>query len=159
MELVILIGLQAAGKSTFARQRFAATHEYVSKDLLANNRRPDRRQAELVTAALGAGRSVVVDNTNPTIASRAALIALGNAFGARVTGYYFPAPASEVLARNRARTGTARVPDVAIYATRKQLVPPSAAEGFAALYAVRIGAGGGFDVYRWQEAEHGKQRG
>ncbi|HEY8745961.1 MAG TPA: ATP-binding protein [Chloroflexota bacterium] len=146
MELVILIGLQASGKSTFARQQFATSHTYVSKDLLRNIGRPDRRQAQLVTAALQAGRSVVVDNTNPTISARAALISLGRTFGANIAGYYFPASVREALHRNRARTGKARVPDVAIFVTHKHLVPPRYAEGFDALYTVRIGADGVFDV-------------
>jgi len=34
LELVIFIGLQATGKSTFYRARFAATHVLVSKDLM-----------------------------------------------------------------------------------------------------------------------------
>jgi predicted kinase len=149
--LVILIGLQASGKSTFARQHFAATHAYVSKDLLRSNRQPGRRQAQLVAEALQAGRSVVVDNTNPTVAERAALIDLGLARGARVVGYYFPTSVREALVRNRARAGSARVPDVAIYATRRRLVPPTLAEGFAALYTVRFGPGGAFEVRPWQE--------
>jgi predicted kinase len=32
MELVIFIGLQASGKSTFYHERFARTHVHVSKD-------------------------------------------------------------------------------------------------------------------------------
>src|SRR5690349_2811421 len=75
MELVILSGLQASGKSTFAAERFAATHVHVSKDRLRNNPKPERRQHQLVAEALAAGRSVVVDNTNPTAEDRAALIA------------------------------------------------------------------------------------
>ncbi len=39
-ELVIFVGLQASGKSTFFRERFATTHELVSKDLLRNNKNP-----------------------------------------------------------------------------------------------------------------------
>ena len=42
-ELVLLIGLQAAGKSTFYRARFAGTHDWVSKDRFPNNRNPARR--------------------------------------------------------------------------------------------------------------------
>jgi len=53
VELVILVGLQASGKSTFFRERFAATHEHVSKGLFRNNRNRNRRQRELVEAALG----------------------------------------------------------------------------------------------------------
>ena len=40
LELVIFVGLQASGKSTFFRERFATTHELVSKDLLRNNKNP-----------------------------------------------------------------------------------------------------------------------
>ena len=152
MELVILIGLQAAGKSAFAQQRFAASHEYVSKDRLRNNGRPGHRQDQLITAALRAGHSVVVDNTNPTITARAALIDLGRAFGASIAGYYFPTSVREALHRNRDRTARARVPDVAIYVTHKRLVPPSYAEGFDALYTVRMSADSAFEVRRcWQE--------
>jgi hypothetical protein len=41
------------------------------------------------------------------------------------------------------------VPDVAIFATRKRLVPPSYAEGFDQLYAVHIADGGRFAVAPW----------
>ncbi|MFL5706482.1 MAG: AAA family ATPase, partial [Ktedonobacteraceae bacterium] len=60
MELVIFIGLQGSGKSTFYHTYFAATHEYVSKDLLSNNRKPQRRQMQLIEQALEQQRSVVV---------------------------------------------------------------------------------------------------
>ena len=32
-ELVIFVGLQASGKSTWYRSHYAVTHEHVSKDL------------------------------------------------------------------------------------------------------------------------------
>ena len=144
-ELVIFVGLQASGKSTFFRERFAATHEHVSKDLFPHNRNRNRRQRELVEAALGAGRCVVVDNTNPTPEDREPLIQHGRGFGARIVGYYFESPVRECLARNARREGRARVPDVAIFATAKRLVPPSHAEGFDELNRVRLN-GPAFEV-------------
>ena len=45
-QLVILIGLQASGKSTFYRTRFADTHTWISKDRLRHNRNPGRRQQQ-----------------------------------------------------------------------------------------------------------------
>jgi predicted kinase len=138
MELVIFVGLQASGKSTFFRGRFAATHERVSKDLFRNNRNRNRRQRELVEAALGAGCPVVVDNTNPTVQERRLLIELGRQFGARMVGYSFESGVRECLARNARREGKARVPDVAIFATAARLVPPSREEGFDELYRVRL---------------------
>ena len=144
-ELVVFVGLQASGKSTFFRERFAATHEHVSKDLFPNNRNRNRRQSELVRAALEAGRSVVVDNTNPTVGDREPLIGLGRELGARIVGYRFESPVRECLARNAHREGKARVPDVAIFATAKRLVPPTRAEGFDELYRVRL-KGPAFEV-------------
>ena len=136
-ELVIFVGLQASGKSTFFRERFAATHEHVSKDLFRNNRNRNRRQGQLVEAALRAGRPVVVDNTNPTVGDRRPLVELGRRFGARIVGYYFDSDVRDCLARNARREGRARVPDVAVFATAKRLVPPSHDEGFDGLYRVR----------------------
>ncbi|TMC15756.1 MAG: ATP-binding protein, partial [Chloroflexi bacterium] len=84
MELIIFIGLQASGKSTFFHSHFAATDEYVSKDVLRNNKRPNRRQMQLIESAFEAGHSVVVDNTNPTVEARKPLIDLGKIYGARI---------------------------------------------------------------------------
>jgi predicted kinase len=149
MELVLFIGLQGSGKSSFYRERFAGTHALVSKDLWPHARKRDARQQRLITEALAAGRSVVVDNTNPTPESRAPLIALGKAHGARVVGYSFESHLEDCLARNALRVGRTRVPEVALYATRKVLQWPSRAEGFDALYSVRFTPEGTFDVAEW----------
>lgn len=138
MECVILIGLPASGKSTFFRERFAGTHDHVSKDLLRNNRRPQRRQEQLIAESLASGRSVVVDNTNPSAAVRAPLIAAARKHGAEVSGYFFVTEAADALRRNRARQGRERVPDVAIFTVRKRLEIPTTAEGFDRLYAVKV---------------------
>ena len=138
VELVILVGLQASGKSTFFRERFAATHEHVSKDLLRNNKNLNRRQAQLIEDALEAGRPIVVDNTNPAVEDRRPLIQLGREHGAKIVGYYFDASVRECIRRNKVREGKARVPDVAIYSTAKKLVAPSIEEGFDELLCVRL---------------------
>lgn len=133
---MILIGLPASGKTTFYRERLAETHELVSKDAMRHNRQPQRRQEGLIDQALAAGRSVAVDNTNPTVADRAAIISIARRHGAEVAGYFFPTEAADALRRNRAREGRQRVPAVAIFATRKRLERPTYAEGFDRLYMV-----------------------
>jgi predicted kinase len=138
VELVVFVGLQASGKSTFFRERFAQTHQHISKDLFPHNRNKNRRQEHLLHAALLAGRSVVVDNTNPTPEDRRPLVRIGQGYGAKVLGYYFDASVSECLRRNEMREGKARVPDVAIYATAKKLVAPSIEEGFDEILRVRL---------------------
>lgn len=153
MDFVIFIGLQATGKSTFYRTHFAGTHDLVSKDRLRNNRNPARRQRKLLEEALAAGRSVVVDNTNPTRAERLDLIALGRSFGACLLGYFFQSRLVDCLERNRRRTGKEGVPDVALYATRKRLELPSSAEGYDQLFFVRTLGDERFDVLDWQESK------
>jgi len=146
LEVVILIGLPGAGKSTFFRQRFAGTHAHVSKDDLRSARRPADRQLELMRAELGAGRSVVVDNTNASAAERAGPIAEARRAGARVVGYFFDCDPRDCAARNAGREGRARVPAVAIFATVKRLTRPGRAEGFDDIHTVRVLPGPGFAV-------------
>jgi predicted kinase len=130
--LIILVGLPGSGKSTYFREHFAATHVHVSKDLLPRG----ARQETLIDKTLAAGQSVVVDNTNPSAAIRAPLIALGRRHGARIVGYFFETDVKTALARNRLREGKARVPDVALFVTKKKLVPPSYDEGFDEIHVI-----------------------
>ena len=143
LECVILIGLPASGKSSFYRERFAGTHAHISKDLLRSARQPEKRQQELIRESLARGRSVVVDNTNATVAARAAIITLARAHGASVKAYFFETAPADAIRRNRLREGRARVPDVAIFAIRKRLEPPVPAEGFDELWTVCLDEGHG----------------
>lgn len=148
MELVILAGLQASGKSTFRRSRFDSSHVVVSKDNFQNNRRPGRRQEQLIRAAFREGRSVVVDNTNPRVEDRTALVRLGREYGATVSGYVVRLTVELSLARNAAREGRARVPEVGIVSTARVFVPPSWSEGFDELYEVTTASDMSFVVRR-----------
>lgn len=144
--LAVLVGLQASGKSTFVAQAFPADHVRVSKDRFPRARNRQRRQMRRVAEALRESRSVVVDNTNPTPRAWAPLIALGRALGARVVAYWFPPDLPASLRRNTARHGRERVPAVGVYATARSLRRPSRADGFDAVYEVRLDGRGGFTV-------------
>jgi predicted kinase len=133
---VIFIGLQGSGKSTYYREHFAATHVHVSKDMMKSARDRDTKQRLLIEKALGEGKPVVVDNTNPNPAVREPLIAIGRRCGARIVGYFFDVPVKVAVERNRQREGKARVPDVAVYVTSKKLVPPKFEEGFDEIHVV-----------------------
>lgn len=124
-DCVILIGLPGAGKTSLYRQRFEATHRRIE----------DKRQLE---AALASGAPVVVDNTNPRRVDRAPLIARARAHGARVIGYYFDVTTRAAVARNAARSGKDKVPNVAIFTVAKRLEPPARDEGFDELFRVTI---------------------
>lgn len=151
MELVILIGLQASGKSTFYSRRLAQPHALVSKDLLRNNRKPSRRQGQLIREFLKGKKSVVVDNTNVTVEDRKDLIVMGRDTGATIIGYFFESKLQECLERNQRREGKLRVPDVGLFATAAKLVAPSKGEGFDELYFVRMDGQGGFSIEAWTE--------
>ena len=145
-ECVIFVGLPASGKTTFYQQRFAATHRHISKDNWPNAPNKDTRQARLLRDAFKEDASVVVDNTSPARADRAAVIDIARQHGVRIVGYYFTASTREAVGRNRGREGKQRVPDVAIFTTAKRMVPPSREEGFDELYRVAIGENGAFEV-------------
>ena len=59
---VILIGLQASGKSSFYLHRFFNTHVRINLDM----QRTRHREKLIFEARLAAKQSVVIDNTNPT---------------------------------------------------------------------------------------------
>lgn len=138
LQCVIFTGLPGSGKSTLYRERFRDTHVHVSKDLWPNATKREARQQKLIAAALAAGSSVIVDNTNPTIAERAVLIAIAREHGARCISYFFDVTTRAAVARNASRTGKSKVPNVAIFTVAKRLQPPKRAEGFDQLYRVEI---------------------
>ena len=136
-ELVVMVGLQGAGKSTWVARHLAGTHAVVSKDHWPNARRKEARQARLVAEHLGAGRSVVVDNTNPSPEERAALVALAQEAGAAVRAVWLDVPLETCLERNERRQGRDRVPVQGVLGARKRFVPPTVAEGFERVDVVR----------------------
>lgn len=148
MELGVLVGVQGAGKSTFARAVLGEEWVVVSKDDFPNARNRQRRQMRLVEEALAAGRDVVVDNINPGPEEWAPLIAAGRAYGATVAGYWFPPDVAGARERNARREGRRRVPDVGFYATLGRLRRPAVADGFDRLYQVTFDGNGGFVVER-----------
>src|SRR5262249_24013915 len=137
-ECVILVGVPAAGKTTFFQRYFAATHRHISKDLWPNASGREARQRRLLIESLGSGHSVVVDNTNPKVAERAPLVEIARAQGASVVCYFFDVTTREAGARNAGRTGKQKVPNVAIFTVAKRLEPPTLGEGFDQLFRVTL---------------------
>ena len=134
MEAIIFVGVQGSGKTTFYLERFFATHVRLSLDVL----RTRHREKLLLVACIEAKQPFVIDNTNPTAEERARYIAPAQAAGFRIVGYHFDLPIAICIARNAKREGKQRIPVPAIYKSRKSLQPPTLAEGFAALYTVRL---------------------
>ena len=102
----------------------------ISKDDWPNARRKERRQARLVDQALAAGRTVVVDNTNPGALERGPLVAAARRHAVTAVAVLLQSTVAASLARNSRRQGRARVPDVAIYDVAGRLQSPTLEEGF-----------------------------
>jgi predicted kinase len=141
MEAVVLCGLQGSGKTTLCRERFPG-HVRVSLDEL----RSREREAALVQECLDAGRSYVVDNTNPTPADRARYVAPARAAGFKVVGYLVEVAAAEAFARNAERAGTARIPPGNVAATARRFVKPTPEEGFDELWHATAAPDGGWRI-------------
>jgi predicted kinase len=143
MEAVILVGIQASGKSTFYRERFFDTHLRISLDLV----RTRRRERLLMEACLEGGQRFVIDNTNPTVAERARYLAPARAARFRTIGYFFEPDSKGSVARNAGRAR--QVPPSGIFGTLKRLERPTFAEGFDELHRVRVGDGT-FTIEAWE---------
>jgi predicted kinase len=147
MQAVIFIGIQAAGKSTFFKERFFDTHVRINLDMLKTR----HREKLLLDACLQAKQSFVVDNTNPTLYDRKRYIIPAKAAGFKVMGYYFASPLSGALQRNRQREGKQRIPEGGVRATYHKLEMPVCAEGFDRLYYVKTDPQDQFVILEWQD--------
>ncbi|MCC7065978.1 MAG: AAA family ATPase [Planctomycetes bacterium] len=148
-EAVILIGIQATGKSTFVRTRLFDSHARINLDMLGTR----HRESLLLQACLAAGQSFVVDNTNASRSERASYITLAKQHGFVVVGYYFQSAIDEALTRNATRDAGQRVPDLGVRGTHARLQIPSLEEGFDRLHYVRMGskqADYDFHIEDWQ---------
>lgn len=144
MQLVLFIGAQATGKSTFYKQNFADTHIRLNLDMLKTR----HREQCLFQACLQAKQALVIDNTNPTAADRARYIVPARAAHFRVCAYYFISDLPSALARNATRTGKACIPEVGIRATFKKLEPPEYTEDFDEIYHIYLRENGDFDCHK-----------
>jgi predicted kinase len=134
VEAVIFTELQGAGKSTFYRQRFFATHMRINLDLLKTR----HRERCFVQVCVETRQPFVVDNTNPTRAERHVYIEAAKQAGFRVIGYYFQSKVEDCKRRNEQRPVEERIPVRGIHGAAGRLQIPSRDEGFDELYYVRI---------------------
>lgn len=143
--LVILMGIQGSGKSTFYREYLAGDFVRVNLDSLKSR----NREAELVWECLQNGKSFAVDNTNPTKADRKRYIPLAQCLGYKTVGYFMESKLQPCIARNNQRSGEKRIPETAIAATSNKLQMPSYDEGFDELYFVK-NDGQNMSIEKWK---------
>ena len=131
--LIILIGLQGSGKSTFYKLHLSREFVRVNLDTLKTR----HQEKLLIEECISEQRSYAIDNTNPARVDRARYILRAKESGYRVVGYFMESKIKDCMQRNALREGTARVPEKAIAATSNKLEIPSYEEGFDELYFVK----------------------
>lgn len=130
--MVVLIGRPASGKSTL-KECYFTPHNYV-----AVNRDTLGTQQKCLTAAkaaLKAGNSVLVDNTNPSKASRMVYISLAKQFKVPVRCIHLNIPLTlshhlNMYRQTRSKGKQRRVPEVGYRVYDKNFEKPEVAEGF-----------------------------
>ncbi len=144
MEMIVFVGCQGAGKSTFYRDRFFNTHVRVSLDMLKTR----NRERLLVRACLDMQQRFVVDNTNPTADDRKRYFNLADGSGFKVVGFFFEATINELLQRNAQREGKEVIPEIGVRGTLKKIERPILAEGFDEIFRVNVLQDRTFSVVR-----------
>lgn len=134
MEVVLFVGVQGCGKTSFYAAELIHTHLRISRDLV----RTKHRERRLFETCLDLQQPFVLDNTNPTREVRAPWIGLARARGFPVVAYWFDVPLADALARNALREGVLRIPDAGVKMTHARLGPPQLDEGFEAVHRVQV---------------------
>lgn len=143
MEAILFIGIQAAGKSTFYKDRFSDTHIRINLDMLKTR----HREKKLFECCLEIQQPFVVDNTNLTREDRQRYIKRIREQGIVMHGFYFVSSLDHALNRNRGR-GIHAIPEKGLRGAYKRIEPPSFEEGFSSLFKVEI-RNGSFAVTQW----------
>lgn len=131
--IIILMGIQGSGKSTFYHKYLAKDYVRVNLDTLKTR----HQENLLIEECLALGYSFAIDNTNPTYEERKKYIDIAKSNGYRVIGYFLESKIKDCMERNAQREGKARVPEKAIAATSNKLQIPNYNEGFDELYFVK----------------------
>lgn len=146
--MILFIGIQASGKTSFYRKYFADNYAHISLDVL--NTRNKERLA--IKQCIEQEKSFVVDNTNPQRTDREKYITVAKGQGYQVIGYYFKSSIQECIDRNEQREGRAKVPRCAIAATSGKLELPDYSEGFDRIYYVSM-ENGDMKVEDWRDED------
>ena len=138
-ELVVVVGGPCSGKTTFAKNAFVVNgYTHVNPERIGTR----DRCLNTATTALKKGRRVVVDMMNPDVESRALFIRAAHAAGVKARCMYMDTPLSTAKQLNTARTqrdpNCKPIPQDAFTVYTAKLQPPSLAEDFTEIHAIRL---------------------
>ena len=130
--MVVMVGRPASGKSTITKHYFIPNgYVQINRDTIGTKEKCHK----VTTSALKDGKSVVVDNTNPTKAGRKEYIdlAVKNKVPCRCIYIDIPTELSHHLnffRQNQTKGKIRRIPEVAYRTYEKNFEPPDKSEGF-----------------------------
>ncbi|XP_077773545.1 bifunctional polynucleotide phosphatase/kinase isoform X2 [Podarcis muralis] len=138
-EVVVAVGFPAAGKSTFLKRHLAsAGYAYANRDTLGSW----QKCVATCQAALQAGKSVIVDNTNPDLESRSRYIECAKEAGVPCRCFLFTASLEQAKHNNRFREMTEKghvpVNDIVLNSYKNKFVEPSLDEGFSEILKIHF---------------------
>jgi len=138
--MVLFVGFPASGKSTFAKTYFVPKgYEHINRDTLQTAEKC-QRNAE---AALSQKKSVVVDNTNPTIDSRQPYIRFASKAKIPIRCFWFKADMELASHLNHFRERISggkhkHVPTLVYRKFKKDFEEPTKAEGFSEIVEINF---------------------
>lgn len=147
-EIAITVGYNASGKSTFVQKLVDQGYQRINRDIAGGSLQDQVVLAE--DALLNGVDKVVLDNTYPTVKSRAGILALGKKLNINVVCLWmqtsFEDAQLNACLRMMKKLGTIPNPEdfknyndpntfpvAALYACRKEFEPPTLPEGFHAI--------------------------
>lgn len=142
MQLILLIGVQASGKSTFYQRYFARSHLRINLDMLKTR----HREKIIFDACIVSKTKCVIDNTNMRQEDRARYIQQAHTAGFEIIAYYFETDLKSTLERNAKREGKAKIVEKGVVATYHRLEIPELNEGFSKIYCIKIIENNEFDM-------------
>ncbi|EFA83935.1 SAP DNA-binding domain-containing protein [Heterostelium album PN500] len=137
-EMALMVGWPASGKSTFSKNNFVtAGYAWVNRDTL----KTPQMCLAFAEQQLKAGKSVVIDNTNPNKEARRPYIELARKYGIQVRCFMMKTDRETSYHNNyhRERTqGVKHIPSIGYAMYNKQFEAPELLEGFKEIKLVNF---------------------
>lgn len=134
VEIVLMCGMPGSGKSTIYQQVFEPRgYVHINLDTI----KVATKCFEMVKSSLNEGKSVLIDQTFPDVASRAGYVELAKSLKVpiRIVNLQTPLPIAMHLNTIRSWTSDRKhVPDLVYHIFAKKYVAPTTAEGFDAVH-------------------------
>jgi len=140
LEMIIMVGPPASGKSTFTERHLVSNgYQRVNRDTLGSA----AKCLKVAQEALTEGMSVVIDNTNPSSSARADFISLAKKMRVPIRCFYMNTGVELAEHLNYVRVRESggkirRIPDIAYNVYKKNFEEPSASEGFSDIIQIEF---------------------